>query len=297
MLYRARHRKSVARSRARGALIATLVPLVLAPVGVVVPAVADATTPTLAGTVYLPDGHTPAPAAVVDLMLADPTGMPVAGTAFARGVADLAGHFSINPRERDDLLAAATVNGGNLTVAVQVGKLAPHGSIDPAAVPGTSVADTAIARYVTMLHVDRVTAPDGQTSVAELAFVATVSPRATSIAGTAVSIVLGVASLAIDKAAVAGMITDPDLVAGNDNTGDPDLIPPLGAIMDEMVPVPSLAATGLARARQCPAWSKGLSTRRCSKTGPRAARTPRAAETPGRSTQQPRRQRPQRHDH
>lgn len=241
MLYRARHRGPIARSRARGALAALLVPLLFAPVGVVAPAAADATAPTLAGTVYLPDGHTPAPAAVVDLMLTDPAGNAIPGSAFARGVADLDGHFSIDPRERDDLVARADANDGNLPVAVLVGKLAALGSIDASAVPvpGVPGADKAIARFATTLHVERAAAPDGGSPVARFGFVATVSPRAESIAGTAVSIVLGVARTAVDKAAVAGMITDRDLVVGNDSLNDPDLIPPLGAVVDEVVPIPS----------------------------------------------------------
>jgi hypothetical protein len=199
---------------------------------------------TLAGTVYLPDGRTPAAAAIVDLMLADPAGQPIAGTAFARGIAGLDGQFSVNPRERDDLVAAARANGGDLLVAVQVGKLAAHGTLDPAALPGLDTPDTALALASTTLRLVTTQHADGTSSTA-FGFYADrpVLGDLQRIAGTGVDIVLGLSHGPKQSVQVLGMVNDPDLVAGWENTDDPDLIPPLGVIVANAVPTLDLSVS------------------------------------------------------
>ena len=76
-------------------------------------AAADVRGTVLAGTVYLPDGRTPAVAAVVDLMLADPSGRAVPGSSFARAVTDADGAFVIDPPEWDELVAPRRRTAGS----------------------------------------------------------------------------------------------------------------------------------------------------------------------------------------
>jgi hypothetical protein len=204
-------------------------------------AVAD----TLAGTVYLPDG-TPAPAAIVDLMLADPTGQPVPGSAFARGVSDLEGHFSVNPRERVDLIAAAKARGGDLPIAVQVGKLAEHASLDPTAAAGSRVPDVALAiADITMRLATDSSSDVGGVPGVSLVFLRDAEPIFGEVSGVLTNPVihLGLVKDVWHAASVFGMVNDPDLVAGNDNPNDPDLIPPLGSILADIVPIPDTAVT------------------------------------------------------
>jgi len=203
---------------------------------------------TLTGTVYLPDGVTPAPAAAVDLMVADTAGLPVAGSAFTRSVTDLDGRFVLDPRERADLVAAAKARGGTLPVVIQVGKLANHGSIDPAATEGVRTPDTALAMVPTAL-----TLRSREGSAEDVAFTfsghlpeprlgtGVVGDIARDATGNA-EVVLDLADDALRTASVLGMFTDRDLVAGNDNPDDPDLVPPLMAIMTDVAATLDLTA-------------------------------------------------------
>ena len=202
----------------------------------------------LTGAVFLPDGHTPAVAAVVDLLRADPTGRPVPGSAFARAVTDLDGRFTLNPPERPDLVTAARATGGVLPVAVQVGDLAPHGSIDPDA-DSTRRPDVSGLTGLTLLTLaggsgDDFTIPVGPIQVYRVFDLVGEPPGLDevvlpdpSLLYDGVEVVLDLADDATDTAQVAGMFTDPDLVAGNDDVNDPDVVPPLGAIMTDVVPV------------------------------------------------------------
>lgn len=234
------------RSRsARGRVVGAVVFGCLGALSPGVPATAAPTAPTaLTGTAYLPDGSTPALAAVVDLLRADATGRAIPGTAFARGVTDIDGHYTIDPPERPDLVSAAQTAGGTLTVAVQVGDLSENGSIDAGA-GGGRAPDAAIYEGVTVLRlVTDGSSASGSTfevpidpvhvgSVPEPGSVDVNPPLVTATA----ELVLELAGTVKQRAQVLGMFTDPDLVAGNDDVNDPDLVPPLGSVIADVVPI------------------------------------------------------------
>lgn len=173
-------------------------------------AAADVRGTVLAGTVYLPDGRTPAVAAVVDLMLADPGGRAVPGSSFARAVTDDGGAFAIDPPEWDELVVATPAAGG-LDVVVRVGDLtAPRGGV-PDALGHTAATVLRLVRdngtltfhVVLPVHTDRAVYAGG-----------------------------AIVTQAVALATVAWMFNDPDLVAGNENVDDPDVVPPLGMVLE-----------------------------------------------------------------
>jgi hypothetical protein len=182
--------------------------LLLAPLALVAPARAtDTPSATLTGSVLLPDGRSPASAAVVDLSTAP------GGAAFARGVSGYDGTFAVTIPATPDLVALAVASGDQLHVYLTVSKLiATAGTPDFAQVVTDTVAYLDGAR-------DAVRGISGQ------AYFVAPHPQLGALT-----------TLAANLSGAARVYQDPDLVQGNDDLDDPDLIPPLGAVM-QVIPV------------------------------------------------------------
>jgi hypothetical protein len=184
--------------------------LLLAPLALVAPARADVPSGTLTGTVVLLDGHTPASAAVVDLSTTP------GGVAFARGVSGYDGAFAVAIPATPDLVALAAASDDRLDVYATVSKLV--------ATTGLPVFAQVVVHTVAYLEGTDGAVNDSVGGIGGQAYflvphpsLGTIGPKVVGLAGA------------------ARVYQDPDLIAGQDDVNDPDLIPPLGM---EMLTVP-----------------------------------------------------------
>ncbi len=216
-------------------------------------AAADFGPTAFTGTAYLPDGVTLAPAAVVDLSLPG-------GPAQARAVSGPDGTFSLEIAETDELVALALGNEGQVTLDWLLSKLFRNTDLQA----GRSV------RYETTPAVAASGGPavggGGGTVIPNPAaiyaretgqLVLTLVNEAQQRVANALDATAdlefhlpgpqthNIVSKVSDAARASGVYVDPDLVAGNEDLDDPDLIPPLGALLDSRPGV--ITADGVAR--------------------------------------------------
>src|SRR4051794_5732306 len=166
--------------------------LLLAPLALVAPARADVPSGTLTGTVVLPDGHTPASAAVVDLSTTP------GGVAFARGVSGYDGTFAVAIPATPDLVALAAASDDRLDVYATVSKLV--------ATTGLPEFAQVVEHTVAYLEGTDGSASDTVGGIGGQAYflvphpsLGTIGPKAVGLAGA------------------ARVYQDPDLIAGQDD--------------------------------------------------------------------------------